>query len=109
MAEPTLVQIFGNNATQDSSILTISKSDLASVGLTANSENTAESLLAALILKAAQYLTVANQETDSDISITIEREQDTILTKDDAQYRQYQFTVDMERLEPESAIDPDFF
>ena len=110
MAEPTLVQVFGNNATQDSNILTISKSDLAIVGLTANSENTAESLLAAVILKAGQYLTVANQETgNSDISITIEREQDTILTKDDAQYRQYQFTVDLERLEPESAIDPDFF
>lgn len=110
MTEPTLVQVFGSNATQDSSNLVISKSDLAQIGFTASSENTAESLLAALILKAGEYLTEANQEASGkDMSITIEREQDTILIKDDEQYRQYQFTINMERLEPESAIDPDFF
>lgn len=35
MAEPTLAQVFGENATQDGTQLIISKADLAAVGLTA--------------------------------------------------------------------------
>ncbi|MGI2909847.1 hypothetical protein AABK37_42490, partial [Hassallia sp. VBCCA 56010] len=67
----TLAQVFGDNATQDSSNLTISKADLAAIGLTASSNNTAESLLVALILKAASYLNETNQSTNNDIQVTI--------------------------------------
>ncbi|MFK0733479.1 MAG: hypothetical protein ACIWVG_20385 [Gloeotrichia echinulata HAB0833] len=46
----TLQQLFGENASQSASTLTISKLDLAAVGLTPAANNTAESLLAAMIL-----------------------------------------------------------
>ncbi|MCM0593455.1 MAG: hypothetical protein KA716_25965 [Gloeotrichia echinulata DEX184] len=47
----TLQQVFGENAFQSSNTLTISKADLVSVGLPPTTVNTAESLLAAIILK----------------------------------------------------------
>ncbi|MBC1242280.1 hypothetical protein GNE10_35350, partial [Nostoc sp. 2RC] len=57
MAEPTLTQVFGANATQDATTITITKADLTGVGLTAASENTAESLFTAIVLKAQTALT----------------------------------------------------
>ena len=42
MPEPTLTQVFGANATQSAANITIAKSDLATVGLTASANNTAE-------------------------------------------------------------------
>lgn len=61
MAEPTLENIFGAGATQDASTLTISKTALASVGLTPQAANTGESLLAAILKLAANTLTATNQ------------------------------------------------
>lgn len=48
----TLQQLFGSNASQTTSVITITKSDLP--GLTFLANNTAESLLVALILNAWQ-------------------------------------------------------
>ncbi|MBE9050651.1 hypothetical protein IQ243_09535 [Nostocales cyanobacterium LEGE 11386] len=42
MAEPTIAQVFGDNATQDTNTITITKADLVSTGLTASANNTAE-------------------------------------------------------------------
>lgn len=64
MAEPTLLSVFGFGATQTLSSLTIAKADLASVGLTAQVENTAESLFVALLLLAARELTEPNRAPD---------------------------------------------
>lgn len=50
----TLQNVFGYNATQNSTTITIYKSDLASVGLTSTTNNTAESLLVAILLKALE-------------------------------------------------------
>jgi len=61
MAEPTLENVFGIGATQDATTLTIQKTALATVGLTASSANTAESLLAAILKIAANTLTPTNQ------------------------------------------------
>jgi hypothetical protein len=52
MAEPTLIQVFGSSATQTTTQLTISKADLATVGLTASPTNTPESLIAAIVALA---------------------------------------------------------
>ena len=46
----TLQQLFGENASQTATTLTISKVDLATVGLTPAASNSAESLLVAIIL-----------------------------------------------------------
>lgn len=58
MAEPTLTQVFGENATQTATTLTITKADL---DLTASGANTAESLLAAIIKKSLDHLTEENR------------------------------------------------
>lgn len=45
-----LSQVFGSEATQSSIALVVSKSDLAKVGLTPSTNNSAESLFAAILL-----------------------------------------------------------
>jgi hypothetical protein len=51
-----LQEIFGGNASQTVTTLTISKVDLTAVGLTPTADNTAESLLAAIILNLLKEL-----------------------------------------------------
>lgn len=80
MSEPTLVQVFGANATQTADDLIISKADLLAVGLIASANNNAESLLVAIIKKAAPILTAANRETNPDQSIVIGDYSETIST-----------------------------
>jgi hypothetical protein len=65
MAEPTLQEVFGSNATQTATTITINKSDLAIVGLTASATNTAESLITALTLMASRSLTETNRASDT--------------------------------------------
>jgi hypothetical protein len=64
MAEPLLTAVFGANATQTSTDLVIKKSDLTSVGLTADANNSAESLLVAINLKAQTALTESARDTN---------------------------------------------
>jgi hypothetical protein len=71
MAEPTLIQVFGANAVQDATTLTITKADLASAGLTASANNTAESLIIAMLLKSKTYLSEENRDLNIDQSVTI--------------------------------------
>jgi hypothetical protein len=106
MSEPTLAQVFGDNATQDSSNLTISKADLAAIGLTAQSDNTAESLFVALMLKAASYLNETNQATNPDIQITVSEGFGSLVTRNNQSYRQYQYTVELQKLDIATAVDP---
>lgn len=72
MAEPTLESIFGTGATQDANTLTIQKSALANVGLTANSTNTGESLLAAILKVAGNTLTPLAQQTNPDQNLSVQ-------------------------------------
>lgn len=62
MAEYTLADIFGAGATQDISTLTIQKSSLP--GLTADSADSAESLLVGLMLLWLTSLTEVNRLAD---------------------------------------------
>ena len=109
MAEPTLQQVFGANATQTATALTIAKADLT--GLTASATNTAESLFVAILLKAKAYLTQANYETNIDQSITITTPdfaaQSLVTRQDNQQYRQFTETVNLHKLDNSNQIDPD--
>ncbi|MFM6252850.1 MAG: hypothetical protein ACKPEQ_27520, partial [Dolichospermum sp.] len=64
MPEPTLTEVFGAGATQTATTLTISKSALATVGLTASSDNSAEAILAAILLIAKINLTETKFESN---------------------------------------------
>lgn len=109
MSEPTLTQVFGANAVQDANTLTISKADLASVGLTANATNTAESLIVALLLKASSYLNETNQSnTNTDIQVTIANSGfPQIVVRNNANYRQITYNVNLQTIDNGFVIDPD--
>lgn len=109
MAEPTLAQVFGANATQSSTTITISKTDLASVGLTASSSNTAESLLTAILLQAQSYLTQTNYDANTDQSVLIAAGYSSFTTRGTANtaYRNDQLTVTLSKIDSSSTIDPD--
>ncbi len=107
MAEPSLQQVFGANAAQNANTLTISKVDLSSVGLTASATNTAESLWVAILLLAKAYLTDTNLTNNADQSISIVESFDSLVTRNNAQYRQKTYSVNLQKLDNSSAIDPD--
>jgi hypothetical protein len=108
MAEPTLVQVFGAGASQTSTTLTITKADLVSVGLTVAADNTAESLLVAILLKAQQQLTQANQDSNVDQSVVISPGfLPTFVNRNNENYRQDTLTVAMDKPAGSTAIDPD--
>lgn len=62
MADYTLSEVFGPGASQDATTLTIDKTDLPS--LVAAADNSAESLLVALLLKWMNGLTETNRIAD---------------------------------------------
>ena len=107
MAEPTLTEVFGAAATQDATTLTITKADLT--GLTASANNTAESLLVGILLKAQSFLTQTAFDADTDKSIYIENGFSSFATRgvnNDA-YRVDQLTVNLAKLDTSGTIDPD--
>lgn len=111
MAEPSLADVFGAGAIQDSASLTIQKTALSAVGLSATATNTAESLLAAIVLLAQQSLTDSAFQSNLDQSITIVPGLDSIIPRDDGAgnfsgYRQSSLTISLHSVDSFS-IDPD--
>ncbi len=107
MAEPTLQQVFGASASQSGTTLTITKADLT--GLTASSVNTAEGLLAAILIKAQAYLTQANFDANIDQSIVIAGGYSSFTTRgtNNTAYRNDQLTVTLAKPDTSSTLDPD--
>lgn len=111
MAEPTLTAIFGAGATQNATTITIAKADLSAIGLSASASNTAESLLAAIVLKAKEALTDANFGLNIDQSITVVSGFDSLVQRPLSDgtfttYIQNQFNVNLHK-QNNSVIDPD--
>ena len=110
MAEPTLTEVFGAGATQTATQITILKADLP--GLTASANNTAESLLVGVLLKAKQKLTTASYDANIEQGITIttpDFNAQSLVTRNNAQYRQYIENVNFYKLDNSTALDPDDF
>jgi hypothetical protein len=107
MAEPTLIGVFGANATQSATDLIISKADLATVGLTVSATNTPESLLAAIIALAQAALGEVTYGTNTDQSITITDGSDALTSRGTVRYRQTTKTIDFFKPDTSGAFDPD--
>ena len=107
MAEPTLTQVFGANATQTATELILNKADFAAIGLTADAANSAESLLAAIVALAQEYLTEANRDLNTDQSIYIENGLASLITRGDDTFRQQNKSITFEKLDTQSNFDPD--
>ncbi|MDZ8085613.1 MAG: hypothetical protein RMY16_08455 [Nostoc sp. DedQUE12b] len=109
MAERTLTEVFGANASQTATDLVIKKSDLASAGLTASGTNTAESLLLAIALTAQATLTDAARDTNIDQSVAItDGFSPSITTRNNAIYLRNTISIEVDKLlTGADVIDPD--
>ncbi|MGB6302090.1 MAG: hypothetical protein WBF90_38780 [Rivularia sp. (in: cyanobacteria)] len=107
MAEPTFESIFGANALQDLGSITIAKADLPE--LTADANNTGESLVVAMLLKIQSGLSQENFDTNLDQSIYVDNGFPNFAFRgpDNDQYRVDQLTVNFAKPDTGSAIDPD--
>lgn len=111
MAEPTLVQIFGAGATQDATSLTIQKSSLATVGLTASANNTAESLIVAILLNAEAGIGEDERDAniDQNVAVSIGTSPNTT-TRNNEIYLRNTISIEIDKLLPAATtIDPDDF
>lgn len=107
MAEPTLQMIFGTNATQTATTLTIQKADLPQLTATAN--NSGESLLAAILLLAKTILTPTRQETNPEQSITIIDDPITpvsYITRNEQRYTQITQSINFQEIANNVGINP---
>lgn len=109
MAEPTFVSIFGENATQDSTTVTLTKADFAAVGLTSGATLRGEQLLVAIIKQAAATLTPAAQAANPDQQITVEQGVTGTVFRNGNTYLQYPYTFNLQKVEPTDTVDPDDF
>lgn len=109
MAEPTLQQVFGAGASQTATQLIISKADLTAVGLTASANNSPESMYVAILLLAKSALTETNQQTNPEQSVTITDSfgADTIVARNNQNFRQRTYNVNLQKLDTGFTIDPD--
>jgi hypothetical protein len=108
MAEPLLISIFGENATQNATSITIQKSDLQ---MTAAADNRGEQILAAIIQKAAGRLTPAAFEVNTDQSITISPGFSSLIYRTNGTVQetllQTQLTINFAKVQPTSGVTPD--
>ena len=108
MAEPTLQEVFGANAVQSATTLTISKADLVSVGLTANAGNTAESLLVALLIRASNSLTeVARSQDLVNRHVTVQYGGQDLVEQSGSNFRRDVYSVLAYKTTALQTVDPD--
>lgn len=107
MAEPSLTSVFGAEATQNATTITINKADLT--GLTASANNTAEALVVALLLRFKNVLSKTAFDADTDQSIYVENGFPNFAFRgtNNTQYRVDQLTVNFAKLDTANVIDPD--
>lgn len=104
--EPPLQSIFGANATQTATTLTITKADFAGTGFTPSNSNTAESLLGAIVGFSQNTLTATNQTSNTDQSVTITDSNDSIVTRSGVAYRRKTKVVAFDKPDNGSTFNP---
>jgi hypothetical protein len=116
MAQPTLQEVFGPNAAQTATSITLTKADYANNvtvdgvtygGLTANSGNNGEQLFTAIVISALQNLTITNRLADFDHSIEIVNQGQDIVAQNATTYRRFVLSVRFYNQEDLAPLDPD--
>jgi hypothetical protein len=116
MAQPTLVEVFGPNATQTLTDIVLKKADYANNvtvdgvtygGLTALANNNGEQLLMAIIISALKELTIANRLADFDHSIEIVNQGQDIVAQNATTYRRFVLSMRIYKQEDLAPLDPD--
>ena len=108
MTAPSLTQVFGANATQTSTTITISKADLATAtGLTPSATNTADSLFVAVLLQAATALNSTAQGTNNDIDVTIDDSgYQNLVSRNSLTFRQVTYNVNLQTVDSGFTVNP---
>ncbi|MEH2136849.1 hypothetical protein [Nostoc sp.] len=115
MSEPTIVQVFGSNATRlasgattSTSGLFIPDSALMTAGLTTPSTASAEGHLVAVIKNAESYLTQTNFDANIDQSLIVSDGFSSFTTRgsDNTAYRQDQKTISLAKVDIGSTVNP---
>ena len=108
MSGQLLTSILGANSTQTNTTVTISKADLATVGLTASSTNDGEAIFLAIVLLAKQYLTSTNQAATPAIqTILTDAVQPSFVTRAGQLYRRDTINVSLDKVTASVTLDPD--
>lgn len=107
MPKPSLIEVFGANASQDSTTVTISKSALQAVGLTIGNDIPAEKILVALIKVAAINLSKANFDLNTDQQIYIDKGISSNTFRGSSLYKTTPYTITLAKTVPDEEIDPD--
>ncbi|MBD2570441.1 hypothetical protein H6G59_21590 [Anabaena lutea FACHB-196] len=107
MPKSTLTEVFGENATQTATSVTIQKADFAT--LTASASNSGSSLLSALLIKNKATLTQAAFDADVDKSIYLSEGFTSFIPRgtDNTQYRVDQIVVNLAKIDEDVTLDPD--
>ena len=108
MTEPAVTDVFGAGATQTATQLIIMKTDLAtSGGLIPSATNTAESLLASILVTAQATLTTANQTNNADQSMVInDNSNDVLAYRNSTTYRRKTKTVTFDKPDTTTTFNP---
>lgn len=106
MAEPTLQDLFGPNATETIDYIQIKKSDLAKYGLIPAVKNTGESIKTAMDLIAMSYLTSTNQTNNADQSIVMELGFNSFVTRNNTTYLQQQIISSFQKPFTSGGLNP---
>ncbi|MEA5516208.1 hypothetical protein [Nodularia sp. UHCC 0506] len=106
--EPTLQAVFGANAVQDATTITLTKADFAALGFVSSADNTAESIFAAIVLNAKPQLTQAGFEANIDQSIVIENSFPNITNRgvSAAEYRNDPLTINLWKPSTGTVLNP---
>ncbi len=108
MPEPTLTEVFGGGATQTQTTITISKADLAAVGLTASASNRAESLLVAMLMLASNALTeIARSQDTVNRHVTVQYGGQDLIEQSGTNYRRDVYSVLAYKQTALQTVDPD--
>lgn len=107
MAEPTLSDVFGANATQDATKIVIMKADLAAPGYTPGAADKAETILFAIFKKAAAYLTPTALDSNLDQSISIDSGIASLDSRGGQNFRQQSYSFNVQKPDNSADISPD--
>ncbi len=105
MPKHTLQELFGANAAQTATTITIAKADLPT--LTASANNTGSQILTAIAIKAKDVATQAVYDADTDKSIYVGSGFDSLSTRGNTASRTTQIVINMTKPDTAATLDAD--
>ncbi len=103
MPEKTLQETFGSSTTQNTTTITLNKTDL---GLT-SATCTADQVVAAIVIKAKSVLTQSVFDAEPNQNIYLSDGFSSFTTRNNTAYRVDQITINLAKIDSGSTLTPD--